>query len=168
MVSVAVLIKIRKIQSCLFPFVGAAARATAPNGYFVAGRLETIRHRDGRSGGIRRQIDIVGATAFIAIKVVMFPHIGAITPGHPVQVDLPNQPALHEGIEAIVNRGHRDVGQSFLGAHEHLFGGRMIAFLEQDVVNVLALRRGPKASRGKPFGQPFVQLFAQRFQSKTR
>ena len=147
--------------------MGAAARATTPNGYLVAGWLETIRHRDGRSGGIGRQIDIVGATAFIAIKVVMFSHVGAITPGHPVQVDLPNQPALHEGIEAIVNRGHRNIGQSVLGAHEHLFCGRVIAFLKQHAIDVLTLRRGPKAPRGKALAQPFVQLFAQCFQSKT-
>ena len=148
--------------------MGVAAGATAPNGYLVAVRLETIRHRDGWLGGIRQQIDIVGATAFVTIKMVMIQHVGAIAPRHTIQIDLPNQPAFHEGIEAIVNRGHRNIGQSFLGPHEHLFGGRVIAFLKEHAIDVLALRRGPKASRGKALGQPFVQLFAQCFQSKTR
>ena len=147
--------------------MGVAARATAPNGYFVSVGFETIWNRDGGLGGIGQQIDIVGATAFVAIKVVMFAHVGAIAPRHTVQVDFPNQPALHEGIEAIVNRGHGNLGQGFLGPHEDLFGGRVIAFLEQHVINVLALRRGPQAPRGEALGQSFVQLFAQTFQSKT-
>jgi hypothetical protein len=97
----------------------------------------------------------------------MFQHVGAVAPGHAVQIDFPNQPAFHQGIEAIVNCGHRNIGQSFLGPHEDLLGGRVIPFLEQHVVNVLTLRGGPQAPRGESLGQSFVQLFAQILQSKT-
>ena len=132
--------------------MGAAAWATAPNGYLVAGRFETIRNRDGWLGGVRQQIDIVSATAFVAIKVVMVQHVGAIAPGHAVQIDFPNQPAFHEGIEAIVNRGHGNLRHSPFRPHKDLLRRRMIAPLEQHIINVLALRRGPQAPRGEPLG----------------
>ena len=85
----------------------------------------------------------------------MLLHVWAIAHCETVDIDLLDEAALHERVEAIVNRGHGNVRHALLGAHEDLLGGGMVAFLEHDAVNVLALGGGTKP----PAGEPFSELF---------
>lgn len=51
-------------------------------------------------------IDVKNGIAFSAIKVPMLPHIGTITGGRTIHGDLFYKIALHQGIQAIVDRGY--------------------------------------------------------------
>ena len=53
-------------------------------------------------------------------------------------------------------------GIGLFGADEHLLGGRMIALLQQHVIDMLALRREPQPARGQPLVQIAVQFFLDR------
>ena len=44
-------------------------------------------------------------------------------------------------------------GIAVFGADEDLLGGRMIALLQQHVIDLLALRREPEPARGQALGQ---------------
>ena len=77
----------------------------------------------------------------------MLVHVRAKTHGAAVQVHLLGQPAFHQRVEAVVNRRHGDVRHAFLGAQEDLFSGRVVALLDQHVINMLALGRESKSAR---------------------
>ena len=64
-------------------------------------------------------------------------------------MNLPGQPAFDQRVEAIVNRGVGNLRHRALGADEDLLGGRMIALLQQHVIDLLPLRREPQAA-GRP------------------
>ena len=85
----------------------------------------------------------------------MFLHVRAIPHREPIDIDLFDEPALHERVEAIIYRGHRNVRHPLLGPHKDLLGGGMVAFLEHDAVNVLTLGGGTKP----PASEPFSELF---------
>ena len=85
----------------------------------------------------------------------MLLHVRAIPHCEPVDIDLLDEPALHERVEAIINRGYGNVRHPLLGPHEDLLGGGMIAFLEHDAVNVLALGGGAKPTASEPFSELF-------------
>lgn len=70
-----------------------------------------------------------------------------------VQLHLPDQPALHQRVQAIIDGGVGNVRHVFLGAEKHFLGSRMIALLEQNVIDLLALRREPEAARIQPFAE---------------
>ena len=85
----------------------------------------------------------------------MLLHVRAIPHGEPVDIDLLDEPALHERVEAIINRGHGNIRHPLLRPHKDLLGGGMIAFLEHDAVNVLALGGRAKPTAGEPFSELF-------------
>jgi hypothetical protein len=85
----------------------------------------------------------------------MFLHIRAIPHREAVDINLLDEPALHERVEAIINGCHRNVGHPFLCPHENLLSSGMIAFLEHDTIDVLALGSGAKATAGEPFPKLF-------------
>lgn len=92
-----------------------------------------------RHPGFSRKIDVKNRVAMVAIKVAMLLHVGTKAGRTPFQGNLPDDPAFHQGIEAIVNGGHRDVGHVPLCPHENLFGRGVIPLFEQDLVYLLAL-----------------------------
>ena len=49
-------------------------------------------------------------------------------------------------------------GIGLFGADENLLRGRMIALLQQHVIDVLALRREPEPARVQAFGQLPIQF----------
>ena len=69
------------------------------------------------------------------------------------------KPALYQRVEAVVNRRVGNLRHLPLGADEDLLGGRMIALLEQHVIDLLPLRREPEAARVQPFGETAIQFF---------
>ena len=82
-------------------------------------------------------------------------HVRAIPHRKTVDIDLLDEPAFHERVEAIINRGHGNVRHALLGPHEDLLCGGVVAFLEHDAVNVLTLGGGTKPPAGEPFSEWF-------------
>jgi len=70
---------------------------------------------------------------------------------------VPDQAAFDQGVQAIINGGHRDVGHASLGPQEDLFHRGVVALFQQHIEHMLALRREPKAARGQPLVQMRVQ-----------
>ena len=106
------------------------------------------------------QIDVKHLVAFIAIKMAMLMHVRAEARRPALQSHLPHQTAFDESCQAIINRGHRDLRQVAFGSNKNLLGRRVIAFLKQYLINVLALRSKPKSARGEPFIESAYRFFA--------
>ena len=135
---------------------GCANGTKAADGQLPMERLESPRHWNFRPGA--RQIDIVNTAAAIAVEVAMLVHVRAEAHGAAVQVHLLGQSGGHQGVEAVINRRHRNVRHPIFGSHEDLFRGRMIPSGQQHVINVLPLCREPKAPRRQSFGKPALEL----------
>ena len=129
------------------------------------GDVETLRPESFGQGqpGPARQFDVKHARATIAIKMAMLAHIRAKMRRAPIQRDLPHQAALYQRIQTVIDRGHRDVRHPALGPDEHFLGSRMIALLQQHVINLLPLAREESvmaschcssAWRSEPVGTP--------------
>ena len=113
--------------------------------------FETFRPRHDR--GIRRQRDIKNFAARIAKIMAMLLHVRAKPRRATFQLNLADEAALHERIEAIINRRVRNLRHRAFRADENLLRRRMVALLHDHVVNMLALRRETKAARAQPFSQ---------------
>ena len=135
-----------------------AFRARAVDRNLVTGRLKTLWNLHRAALPVLREIDIEHPAADIAEKVEMFAHVRAIMHGHAVQIDLPNQTALHQRGQAVIDCGHRNLRHALLGPHKNLLGGRVIALLQQYVIDVLPLRRQAETARRQPFGEPLIKL----------
>jgi len=128
------------------------------NGYFKSCGFEPFRQSDA-IGSLTGQINIEHPGAIVAIKVAMLLHVRAKTGGAAINIHLAGHAALDERIEAVIDRGHRDIGHFALGADEHFLGGGVIPFVDKHIVDVLALRGEPEAARGELPAQLFIQLF---------
>jgi hypothetical protein len=93
-------------------------------------------HHSGRKAG---KINIHNGAADVAAKMAVFFHVRAETCCAPVDVHQPDQPALYQRIQAVINRGHGDVRHLLLGSDEDFFCSRVVTLFEQHLVNVLAL-----------------------------
>ena len=69
------------------------------------------------------------------------------------KLDLTHEAALHQRIEAIVNRRVRNFRHHALGADKNFLGGGVIALVHEHVIDMLTLRRETKTARAQPFGQ---------------
>ena len=124
----------------------------------VACRMEAFWNLQRGLPSSLHKFNIEYPSAVVAIKMKMLLHIRAITHRDPVQIYLAHQPAFHQGVEAVINRRHRNVRHPIFGSHEDLFRGRMIPSGQQHVINVLPLCREPKAPRRQSFGKPALEL----------
>ena len=98
------------------------------------------------------------------MKMAVLVHIRTEPRRAALQLHLPREAGFHERIEAVVNRGVGDFRHRLLGADENLLGGRMVALVEQHVINLLPLRRQTQAGGAQLFGQvPFFVRMAARF-----
>jgi len=86
------------------------------------------------------KIDIENAATFFAMEMAMFVHVRAITHRGAIEIDGLNEVATNQEIEAVVNGGHGDIRAAFFGPHKDLLGGRVIAVVEQHLIDLLALR----------------------------
>ena len=102
------------------------------------------------------QVNVKHLAAVIAAEVRVLTHVGAEQRRATIHVHLPHDAALHEGVEAVVHRGHGNLRFRLLGPHEHLLGGGMIAKAKQHLVNVLPLGSGSQALLGKSFIEGFA------------
>src|SRR5258708_198178 len=112
--------------------------------------LEAVRQLEAAGTPAGNKINVKNAAAFIAVEVAMFLHVGAVAGGGTVKVDVPDHTAFHEGIEAIVNCGHRDIRHTGLGSDKDFFDGGMIALFDEHIVHMLPLGRETKAAGGQP------------------
>ena len=65
--------------------------------------------------------------------------IGTVTGGLALQVDLLDEAALHESLQAVVHGGQRDAGQLGFDAGEDLVSGGVVALVEEDAIDEFAL-----------------------------
>jgi hypothetical protein len=108
---------------------------------------------------LRRQFDIKYALALITIKMAVFRHVRAEPRRAALEGDLPRQPALHQGVQAVVHRCHRNVGHRPLRPNKHFLRRRVVAFLQKHSIDVLPLRRKTKTARRQAFVQPRSHRF---------
>ena len=96
-------------------------------------------------------INIVNGPARVAIEMKMLVHVGTIPGRASIEIDLPHESALHQRVQAVVDGGDGDLGTPLFGPDEYLFSGRMIAPLQQDVIDLLPLSSQSEAARGEAF-----------------
>ena len=128
------------------------------NRYFKSCGLETFRQSDA-GWSLAGQVNIEHLFAGVAIKVAMLAHIRAKTRRPAVHVHLARHAGLHQRIETIINRRHRNIRHLALGANKNFLRRRMIPLLDQHIIHLLALRGEPEAARGELLAQMFIQSF---------
>lgn len=131
-----------------------AGRTAAMNSDIKALGAKPARQRQPTVG---RQRNVIHTRALVAIKMAMFLHVRAKTGGAALDGHLAGQAAANQRIQAIINGGHRDFRHRTFGADKNFFGGRVIAFLQQHSIDMLALRRKTKTARCQPLGQTVVR-----------
>jgi len=109
--------------------------------------------------GFSGKSHIIHHFARITVKMAMLAHVRAEPGGAAVNLHLARQPAFDQGIEAVIDRGHGNVRHPVFGTEEDLLRRRMIALLQQHVIDVLALRREPEPARGQALVQIALNLF---------
>ena len=92
------------------------------------------------------------------MKMPVFYHIRAITRRTAIQRDLPRKAGLHKRIEAVIDGRVGNLRHRFLGADENFLGGRMIAFVQQHVINLLTLGREAQTGGTQLFRQVLLIL----------
>ncbi len=122
----------------------------------VAVGSETSRQRNSRPS---RQRNIKHLLTRVAIKMTMLAHVRTKARRAALQGHLPHQPALHQRVQAVIDRGHGNDGHGPLGPHENFLRRRVIAFPEQHLVHLLPLRRESKAARGQSLIQLVFHVF---------
>lgn len=137
---------------------GGTIGAHAMNGDFEACRFKTFG-QDDPCRTARGQRDVEDAVASVAMKMTMFAHVRTKPRRAAIHRHLSRHAGSDERVEAIVNCGHRDVRHFAFGANEHFFGARMIALVQQYIINLPALRCETKAARQ----QALRQVIARRF-----
>jgi len=133
------------------------------NRNIIAGDLKAFGQFQLRPAILFGKINVKDPATFVAMKMAMLVHIWAIAHGRAIEVHFFDQAALHQKIQTVVNRGHGNIGQTFLGAHKNLFGCGMIAFLEEHLIDMLSLRSQAKSFQGQPLHQGGFDCFAQTF-----
>jgi len=127
--------------------LGVALRAEAAKGDFGMGDREVRRELPGffgASGG--REWDVKNGRAAFANEVAVLLEIGAIARGFALDVNLLDEAAFDERLEAVVNSGQRDACHFLLGAEKHFGGCRMIAIREEHIIHLATLRREAMAA----------------------
>jgi len=83
--------------------------------------------------------DVSDVAAGFAVEVGVLFEIRAIAGGSAVEIHLPDEAAVGEGFEAVVDGGEGDAGDFFLHPHENLGGGGVVALGGEDFENLAAL-----------------------------
>jgi len=127
------------------------------DGDIVVIHLKPFRVR--HVGGFRGERHVEHLAAGVTVIVAVFLHVGAKTGGAPFQGHLPRQTTFDEGIQAVVNGGHGDFRHALFGADKDLFGGGMIAFFPQNIINPLTLRGETETAHPEPLVQVLTGFF---------
>ena len=94
----------------------------------------------------RFEIDIVDDACHRIVKVTVLGEVRTVARGFPFEIDLADDAVLHQGLQAVVNRGQRDIRQTVLHPHVNLIGRRVIALLDEIAVDLLPLTRHAQPS----------------------
>ena len=117
------------------------------NGNFVPFGLKSVRHTE---PCVRSDPNVKNSFAKVTIKMRVFAHVRTKPRGPSLQSHLPDQPALDQRVQTVVNGGHRYAWHAGFGPEKHLLGSRMISFGREQRINMLALRSKTKAAGRKP------------------
>ena len=82
--------------------------------------------------------------------MAMLLHVRAITGRGAVEVDVADEAAFDQRIQAVIDRRHGDLRHALLGAEEDFLDRRVVALVEENVEDMLALRREAEAAGRKP------------------
>lgn len=93
-----------------------------------------------------RQVDVVDCAGGLVVKMGMRPKIRAVAGGAALVIYLADQLALNERFQTVVDRRERNGWHLGFDAGEDLFGGGMIALLEQRRIHKLTLRGSAQAA----------------------
>ena len=86
-----------------------------------------------------RQINVEGGAGGLIVEVGVWLEIRTVAGGLALEVYLADEIALHEGFEAVVNRGEGDGRQVGTNPGVNLVGGRVVATLVQGPIDDFAL-----------------------------
>ena len=89
----------------------------------------------------------------------MLAHVRAKARRAAVEHDEADHPAFYQRVEAVVNRGHGNVRHGLFGPDKNLLRSRMVALLQQHIIDMLALGRKPEPARRQALVQFAVQFF---------
>ena len=95
---------------------------------------------------VSRQTNIKNAFAGVAIKMAVLAHVGAKMRRTAVQSNLPDQPTLDQSVQAVIDCRHGNIRHFIFGSDKYLLSRRMIAFVQQNGVHMLALRSKTKTA----------------------
>jgi len=96
----------------------------------------------------------MGLTGGFVVEMGVRAEIRAVAGRPTLEVDRADEVALDEGFETIVDGGEGDAGQLGLYPGEDFVGGGVVALLQEDVVNELALGSGAQAAVGQFLREP--------------
>ena len=140
----------------------AAFGAGPTQRHIAGGDLKAVRQRHLGDGEGGRQINIGHFAAGFAEEMAVLAHVRTESGWAAVERHLPDQAALNQDAQAIINRGERDFRHARLRAMKNFFGGGVVMALGHDFKDVLPLAGKTKAARrellleaGVPNGFPF-------------
>jgi len=133
------------------PPLPAAIRTNAVDCQINTARLKPARHF--QAGGRCRQVHIENRAALVAVKMAVLLHVWAESARAAAEMHLSDQAALYQCIEAIIDSRHRNVWHGALGPLKNLVRRRVVAPLQQHVIDMLALPREAEAARREPLVQ---------------
>ena len=113
----------------------------------------------GHGCGILLELDVKHPAAGIAIVMAVFLHVGAVPARAPLELHLAHQPAFHQRIQAIIDRGVGYVRHVPFCPDENLLRRGMIPLLQNHVVNLLALGRETKPQGVQLLSQTPLRIF---------
>jgi len=92
--------------------------------------------------------------------MTVFRHVRTKPGRAPLERHLPRQAGFDQGVQAIIDGGHRDLRHVALGPDKDFFRRRVIPFPQQESIDVLALRRKTKTAGSQLPTQLLIQFFA--------
>jgi len=102
------------------------------------------------------QVYVKDLIATVTIKMTMFAHIRAKPRRTALQGNLPHQAALHQGGQAIIYRGYRNIRPCPFRPDENFLGRRVVTFVQQNIIDLLPLGREPEPAIGQLLHQRTV------------
>ena len=91
--------------------------------------------------------------------MAMLLHVRAKSRRATFELNLPDETTFYKCIEAVINRRVGNFRHRAFGADENFLCRRVIAFLHDHVIDVLALRREPKAAGVQSFTEILTGFF---------
>src|SRR6478735_153385 len=68
------------------------------------------------------ELDVMDHAGDLVVEMAVLAEVRAVAGGFALEIHLADDAVLHEGFEAVVNRGERDVWQAVFYPHEDVVG----------------------------------------------